>query len=179
MSWWTGGGFVAMAAAFALTGDLTGLEISADAQPVASRPVARQALPAPAGCPIPPRFRRDFAHAARRTKVPLPLLVAMAHEESRMDPSARSGAGARGLFQLMPATARELGLDPDIPRSNVLAGARYIDHMLERFGGLDLALSAYNAGPTAVARSGGAQHMETLSYVENVKLRAASLKSCS
>ena len=58
--------------------------------------------------------------------MPLSLLVATAYEESRMNPKAHSGAGATGLLQLMPATARELRVDGDDPAANVLAGARYL-----------------------------------------------------
>ena len=129
-------------------------------------------------CPIPARFRADFARAARDTGLPLPLLVAVAKQESRFDPGALSGAGARGLLQLMPATARELRLDPDIPRSNVLAGARYLRRMLDRFGETDFALAAYNAGPSAVDRSGGAPTAGTLTYVANVKAAWARLSVC-
>jgi soluble lytic murein transglycosylase-like protein len=95
-----------------------------------------------------------------------------------MDPSAESHAGARGLLQLMPATARELRLDGDDPATNVLAGARYLAQMIDRFGSLDLALAAYNAGPTAVTRAGAAPTVGTLRYVKNVKARAAQLLGC-
>ena len=93
-----------------------------------------------------------------------------------MKPNAQSGAGARGLLQLMPATARELSLAGDDPAMNVLAGARYLRQMLDRFGSLDLALAAYNAGPTAVERAGSAPTVETLRYVKNVEARASLLR---
>jgi soluble lytic murein transglycosylase-like protein len=128
-----------------------------------------------APCPVPERFRASFARAAARTGVPLSLLVATAYEESQMDPSARSGAGAKGLLQLMPATARELRLDGDDPAANVLAGAMYLRRMIDRFGSVDLALAAYNAGPTAVERAGRAPTVETLRYVKNVEARALML----
>ena len=94
-----------------------------------------------------------------------------------MDPAAHSNVGARGLFQLMPATARELALAQDAPASNVLGGARYLRQLLARFGSLDLALSAYNAGPTAVEKAGAAPTIETLRYVKNVEARAAVLSA--
>jgi soluble lytic murein transglycosylase-like protein len=78
----------------------------------------------------------------------------------------------------MPGTARELALDPDHPPSNVLAGARYLRLMLERFHSTDLALAAYNAGPNAVERAKGPPSLETMAYVANVKARAAALGSC-
>ena len=96
-----------------------------------------------------------------------------------MDPSARSSAGARGLLQPMPETARELQLEVDDPAANVLAGARYLRQLLDLFGRVDLALAAYNAGPTAVVRAGGiAPSVATLRYAQNVQARAASLVSC-
>jgi soluble lytic murein transglycosylase-like protein len=119
-------------------------------------------------CPLPSRFRPAFERAAGDTGLPLALLVSVATVESSFRTRARSHAGALGLFQVMPATARELALDPDHPPSNVLAGARYLRLMLDRFGSTDLALAAYNAGPTAVARAGGAPSAETLTYVANV-----------
>jgi soluble lytic murein transglycosylase-like protein len=129
-------------------------------------------------CPVPAPFRKAFAEAAAKTGVPLSLLVATAYVESRMDPRAESRAGARGLLQLMPATARELRLDGDDPATNVLAGARYLQQMIDRFGSVDLALAAYNAGPTAVARAGAAPTVGTLRYVRNVEARAAQLLGC-
>ncbi len=156
-----------------LLGASAKLERSAATQPAraaAARPVLD------ASCPVPGRFRAAFARAATATGVRPALLVATAYEESRMKPNAQSGAGARGLLQLMPATARELSLAGDDPTTNVLAGARYLRQMLDRFGSLDLALAAYNAGPTAVERAGSAPTVETLRYVKNVEARASLLR---
>jgi soluble lytic murein transglycosylase-like protein len=144
-----------------------------------AKPPARATVPVMgSACPVPAPFRSAFAEAAAKTGVPLSLLVATAHVESRMDPSAESHAGARGLLQLMPATARELRLEGDDPATNVLAGARYLAQMIDRFGSVDLALAAYNAGPTAVTRAGAAPTVSTLRYVKNVKARAAQLLGC-
>ncbi len=129
-----------------------------------------------AGCPAPAAFRAAFASAAAKTGVSPALLVATAYEESHMNPRARSAVGARGLLQLMPGTAHALRLDGADPATNVLAGARYLKEMIERFGSLDLGLAAYNAGPTAVERAGGAPTLETLRYVKNVELRASRLR---
>jgi len=95
-----------------------------------------------------------------------------------MNPRARSGAGARGLLQLMPATARSLRLDGDDPAANVLAGAFYLRQLIDRFGSVDLALAAYNAGPTAVEHAGAAPTLGTLRYVKNVEARAGALDAC-
>jgi soluble lytic murein transglycosylase-like protein len=96
-----------------------------------------------------------------------------------MDPHAVSGAGARGVLQLMPGTAKALAVASADPRANILAGARYLEQLVSRFGGnLELALAAYNAGPTAVEKLGRAPSLETLRYAKNVEARAASLGAC-
>ena len=164
---------LAAAAVFAVVGELGGLDRLAEAQSRNSR--ARLTQEARPVCPVPTRFRRAFTAAAHDANLPLALLVAVAYEESRMDPAARSHRGAEGLLQLMPATAAELRLDHRVPRTNVLAGARYLRQMLDRFGSLELALAAYNAGPTAVAHAGGAPGGETLTYVANVQRRLGAL----
>ena len=146
-----------------------------------AKPTVRRAAAAPAmrpSCPVPRPFRSAFATASATTGVPLSVLVATAYEESRMDPTAHSGVGATGLLQLMPATARELRLDGEDPAANVLAGARYLRQMIDRFGSLELALAAYNAGPGAVERAGGAPTTATLRYVKNIEARAGLLTGC-
>ena len=128
---------------------------------------------------MPQRYRGAFEAAARDTDLPLALLVSVARVESKFDPSAHSSAGAIGLLQVMPPTAAALRLDPNRPDTNVLAGARYLKLMLRRFESADLALAAYNAGPTAVERSGGAPSAETLTYVANVNHLWQRLQGCS
>ena len=130
-------------------------------------------------CPLPRRHRPAFERASRDTVLPLSLLVSVALVESNLRSGVRSHTGASGLLQVMPATARELGLDPDHPPSNVLAGARYLRLMLDRFDSADLALAAYNAGPTAVAKAGGAPSAETLTYVANVTRQWRKLHGCN
>jgi len=130
-------------------------------------------------CPIPPAFRRAFVRAARDTGLQLSMLVAVAQVESEFKPDARSVAGAMGLMQVVPTTAEELNLDVDRPATNVLAGARYLKQMLERFARVDLALAAYNAGPTIVERLGRAPSLESVSYVSNVQQRWSALAGCA
>lgn len=130
-------------------------------------------------CPLPRALGPAFRAAARQTGLPLSLLVAVGRIESNLQQNVRSSAGARGLLQVMPATASELRLDPDRPSSNVLAGARYLRRLLDRFGSLDLALAAYNAGPTAVAQAGGAPHGAVLTYVANVREHQRALDGCT
>jgi len=159
----------------ALVAESVGLETS-NARPPAAKP-RRATLGA--ACPVPKAFRAAFARASAETNVPASLLVATAYEESEMNPAARSTAGAQGLLQLMPQTERELRLEGSAPAVNVLAGARYLRQMLDRFGGnVELALAAYNAGPTAVERAGAAPSLATLRYVKNVEARAALLVGC-
>jgi peptidoglycan DL-endopeptidase CwlO len=121
-------------------------------------------------CPFPSSLRPAFARAARDTGLPPALLYAVGKVESNLSQDAESAAGARGLLQVMPATAKALDLDVGEANSNVLAGARYLRQMLNEFGTTDLALAAYNAGPTAVARAGGAPSEDVLRYVANVNL---------
>jgi soluble lytic murein transglycosylase-like protein len=130
-------------------------------------------------CPIPPRFRAAFLRAAHDTGFQLSMLVAVAQVESEFQPNARSMADARGLLQVTPTTAAELKLDVNNPSSNVLAGARYLRLLLDRFQRTDLALAAYNAGPTIVERLGRAPSQETQTYVANVQQRWAALAGCS
>ena len=106
------------------------------------------------------------------------MLVAVAHVESQMTASARSPLDARGLLQVLPSTGAALRLDVDRPATNVLAGARYLEMLLGEFHSTDLALAAYNAGPTAVARAGGAPTQETLDYVANVTSLWRDLRGC-
>jgi soluble lytic murein transglycosylase-like protein len=130
-------------------------------------------------CPIPARFRPAFVRAAHDTGFQLSMLVAVAQVESRFKADARSTADARGLLQVTPTTAAALKLDADDPASNVLAGARYLRLMLDRFERTDLALAAYNAGPTVVDRLGRAPTQETQTYVANVQQRWAALAGCN
>ena len=130
-------------------------------------------------CPIPSRFRPTFERAARDTGFQLSMLVAVAETESQFNPAARSAAGARGLLQVLPSTAASLDLDVNNPDSNVLAGARYLKLMLDRYQSTDQALAAYNAGPTAVDHAGGAAPTpETATYVANVQQRWRALADC-
>jgi peptidoglycan DL-endopeptidase CwlO len=147
-------------------------------------PVHIPALPAKnesskGSCPIPAKFRPAFVRAADDTGFQLSMLVAVAQVESEFKPNARSQADARGLLQVTPTTAAELKLNVNDPSSNVLAGARYLRLMLNRFQRTDLALAAYNAGPTLVERLGRAPTQETQTYVANVQQRWAALAGCS
>jgi soluble lytic murein transglycosylase-like protein len=129
-------------------------------------------------CPVPASYRPAFLRAARDSDLPLAMLVAVAEVESNLTPTARSSADARGLLQVLPSTAASLNLDADVPASNVLAGARYLRLLLDRFQSADLALAAYNAGPTAVAAAGGAPSGSVATYVANVDETWRALRGC-
>ncbi len=130
-------------------------------------------------CPVPTRYRAAFEAAAQDTHLPMALILAVARVESNFDHTARSTAGAQGLLQVMPPTAAELQLDASRPESNVLAGARYLKKMIHRFGSTDMALAAYNAGPSAVESAGGAPGAETVTYVANVNRLWQRYQGCS
>lgn len=116
------------------------------------------------------RFLAFIRAAELRHALPNGLLDALIAVESAYQPGVVSRAGAMGLAQLMPATARALGvLDPFDARMNVDGGARFLRAMLDKFGSVTLALAAYNAGPAAVMRAGGIPaNSETPAYVRKV-----------
>lgn len=118
--------------------------------------------------------KQMVAQEARNMGIPVPLALAVAHAESSFDARARSHKGARGVMQIMPATARgEYGLDPDRlwdPRVNIRVGLHFLGRLIRRYDGrTDLALSYYNGG-SAVGRPGRARVIPaTLKYVRKVE----------
>ncbi|PID54083.1 MAG: hypothetical protein CSA58_05345 [Micrococcales bacterium] len=115
------------------------------------------------------RYTALFESAGASYSLPPGLLAAVAQVESGGNPRAVSPAGARGLMQLMPATARNLGVDPFDPQQAVDGAARLLRSGLTQFGSLDLALASYNAGPGAVRKYGGIPpYPETQNYVRKV-----------
>lgn len=170
-------GIVAIVAvAWATAFGATGVPPVATAAAAASPP--RATVARTTTCPFPTILRRAFERASADAAIPPAMLWAVAKVESNLHADAESAAGARGLLQLMPATARSLDLNIDEPRSNVLAGARYLRLMLDRFHSSDLALSAYNAGPTTVTAAGGAPSIAVQRYVANVNLLWHSVAGC-
>lgn len=114
-------------------------------------------------------FEALFKSAAQREGLDEGLVKAVAEAESGFRQEARSSAGAIGLMQLMPSTAKSLGVNPYDAAGNVAGGARYLKTMLDRFGSVPLALAAYNAGPGAVEKYGGIPpYQETKTYVDRV-----------
>ncbi len=134
-----------------------------------------------AACPVSSVSKRDISEltsiftavneASARYDLDHELLFAVISAESRCRKSARSSAGAMGLMQLMPITAKHLGVaEPYAVRANIMGGAKYLAELLREFNGdVELALAAYNAGPVNVKRYGGIPPFkETRGYVSKV-----------
>jgi soluble lytic murein transglycosylase-like protein len=124
-------------------------------------------------------FDSEINAAAASNGIDPALLKGLVSQESGFNPSARSGAGAVGLTQLMPGTASALGVtNPLDPAQSLQGGAKYLREQLDRFGGDEtLALAAYNAGPGAVQKYGGVPpYAETQNYVTSVMSKAAAFR---
>lgn len=134
---------------------------------------ARRAVPGQArAVAVPPAtIIRMIEETAIRYRIEKALLTAIVRAESGYDPQAVSRSGAAGLMQLMPATARSLGVrDVFHPKQNLEGGALYFRRLLHRFdGNATFALAAFNAGPTAVEKYGGVPPFpETRAYIERI-----------
>jgi soluble lytic murein transglycosylase-like protein len=118
---------------------------------------------------VPAQYARAFARAAQRWNVSAVLLAAQVHEESGFNPFAVSNAGAQGIAQFMPGTARGLGLDDPFDAERAIdAQAHLMRDLLRQFGSVPLALAAYNAGANAVARCMCIPYAETRGYVARI-----------
>lgn len=143
------------------------------ASPPQRGPSGSQLSPANAS---PHPYQGMIARTAQQYGLSHELLDAVAWQESRYHATARSPVGAQGLMQLMPATARSLGVvDASDPAQNLAGGAAYLRIQLNRFDNdLERALAAYNAGPGAVIKHGGIPpYRETRNYVRSVLDRLA------
>jgi soluble lytic murein transglycosylase-like protein len=134
------------------------------------RSLTPQVRPAGPMRATPAEIAREIQAASLRHSISAPLIEAVAWQESRFNQSAVSPKGAMGVMQLMPATARQLGVDARDVASNIEGGALYLSQMLQRFeGDVPRALAAYNAGPEAVQRYGGIPpYAETQAYVRAI-----------
>jgi soluble lytic murein transglycosylase-like protein len=161
--------------------------LSADSTAAAPKtaPAPTLATPAPTGPIVAAAVPHGplIAVTARRYGLPVTLFTALVWQESGFNERARSRSGARGLTQLMPGTARQLGVKRVYdPAQNLDGGARYLREQLLRFRSKRLALAAYNAGPGAVAKHRGIPpYAETRNYVRNIlaleqRLIAAGVK---
>lgn len=124
---------------------------------------------------MPPQWKIVVTTIAKRHDIDPTLFEAVIWQESRWNPSALSPKGAAGLAQLMPGTARQLGVDPLDPVANLDGGAQYLKKMLDSFNGdVSLALAAYNAGPTRVLKNKAIPPFaETQNYVASIQQRVA------
>lgn len=137
------------------------------------RPVPGMSIPRRQNRPVLSRYNYDAVidSTARRFNVDPHLVRAVIKTESNFDPRAVSQKGAMGLMQLMPETARDMEIqNPFDPMENIFAGTRYLRKLFDQFDGdLGLALAAYNAGPTLVAKTGGIPMItETIEYIKKV-----------
>src|SRR5436309_12059838 len=116
------------------------------------RPLAASAFP----LPVPQYLASVITEAAKTCRVDPNLVAAMAFRESRFNSNAISSRGAQGVMQLMPKTARALGVQDSFdPQQNVFGGTKYLKSLLDRFhGDVTMTLAAYNAGPELVAKVG-------------------------
>ncbi|MDC0886821.1 lytic transglycosylase domain-containing protein [Altererythrobacter sp.] len=125
---------------------------------------------------VPAAYRAKVHELSARFDLSPSLIEALVWQESRWRENAVSHAGARGLAQLMPGTARYLGVNPDDPFANLEGGARYLREQLDRFDGdLEKALAAYNAGPGRVIAAKGIPNIrETKHYVAAIMGRLSN-----
>lgn len=121
----------------------------------------------------PTRWRERVAQLAAKYDISPTLLEAVVWQESRWNELAISPVGARGLAQLMPGTAAQMGVNSADPMANLEGGARYLRMQLDAFGGnIEKALAAYNAGPGRVLKAGGIPNIrETQAYVAAIMAR--------
>ena len=146
-------------------GSMERLDTPAIAAPAAPRVATRAHI-----------YKPDVDRAAQQYEVSAALIDAIAHVESRYRPNAVSSSNARGIMQLMPGTARDLGVDPRDASANIRGGTAYLRQLLNRFDGdIVRTVAAYNAGPGAVIRARGVpRYPETVSYVASVMDRLAA-----
>lgn len=141
-------------------------EYSARLRPTA--PEVPVSIPAYRGA-MKSQYLPEARKAAQRHGVPEDLFLRLVQQESGWKPAVVSHKGAIGLAQLMPFTARDLGVDPHDPHENLDGGARYLRKQYETFRDWRLALAAYNAGPEAVNKHGGIPpYRETQNYVQAI-----------
>ncbi|HZW83659.1 MAG TPA: lytic transglycosylase domain-containing protein, partial [Candidatus Deferrimicrobium sp.] len=114
------------------------------------------------------RWQKDIEASAKKYSLEPALIAAVMEQESGGDPVAGSPVGAIGLMQLMPATAKMLGVNPYDPAQNIDGGAHYLQMQLRAFGSVQAALAAYNAGPGRVEDRTWVNLPETMNYVERV-----------
>ena len=159
---------------FFLFSNLTGILFSHVLAPVATANAAEPEIPADIPTSGDPQLDRIIFEVGQRQGVDPRFIHAVIWQESKYAPDARSHAGAQGLMQLMPATAKRFGCEnPNDPQANIEAGTKYLGWLLKRFdGNVELALAGYNAGEGAVDKYNGIPpYNETQNYVKIITQR--------
>ena len=154
--------------------NVTGIMFSHVLAPVAAASPAQLEIPADTPTSGDKELDRIIFEVGEREGVDPRFIHAVIWQESRYDQTARSHAGAQGLMQLMPATAKRFGCeDPNDAESNIEAGTKYLGWLLKRFSGnVELALAGYNAGEGAVDKYNGIPpYNETRNYVKIISQR--------
>jgi soluble lytic murein transglycosylase-like protein len=162
--------------------DASASTLSAATSTTATAATASTAATGVSELPADVPYGAQITAAAKKYGIDPALLAGLVKQESGFNPSAGSPAGARGLTQLMPATAAGLGVTNVLdPAQNLDGGAKYLRQQLDAFGGdVTRALAAYNAGPGAVKRYGGVPpYAETQNYVRAVQANAAAYRASS
>jgi soluble lytic murein transglycosylase-like protein len=160
--------------------DASASTLSAATSTTATAATASTAATGVSELPADVPYGAQITAAAKKYGIDPALLAGLVKQESGFNPSAGSPAGARGLTQLMPATAAGLGVTNVLdPAQNLDGGAKYLRQQLDAFGGdVTRALAAYNAGPGAVKRYGGVPpYAETQNYVRAVQANAAAYRA--
>ena len=159
---------------FFLFSNLTGVFFSHVLAPVAAANAAEREIPADIPTSGDLQLDRIIFEVGQRQGVDPRFIHAVIWQESKYAPDARSHAGAQGLMQLMPATAKRFGCDDlNDPQANIEAGTKYLSWLLKRFdGNIELALAGYNAGEGAVDKYNGVPpYNETQNYVKIITQR--------
>jgi soluble lytic murein transglycosylase-like protein len=161
-----------------LFSNLTGLLFSRALAPVVVASTTQFQIPADIPTSGDPKLDRIIFEAGEKEGVDPRFIHAVIWQESKYKVDARSHAGAQGLMQLMPATAKRFGCDhPEDPQENIAAGTKYLSWLLKRFAGnVELALAGYNAGEGSVDKYDGVPpYNETKNYVKIISQRYGKL----
>lgn len=122
--------------------------------------------------------KKLIVQTAQKLGVDPYMALSIAKIESNFNVNVKSSAGAIGLFQLTPSTAKKLGVNPYVARENIEGGLKYYQMLYKKYGSLDLALAAYNAGPGNVAKYNGIPPFNaTKSFIKNIKREYSAFKA--